>query len=154
MDRFSTRSVWCSNTSPTRICAKSQALYLLQQQLHFRFRADCDAHEPRTEVLGALAQQNSFAFQALKQSGAACPKIGKQKIPRAWESLDAQIAQFSLKPRSDAPNFAHIPSDSPPVADRRSRRDGRIKTQGEGRHAPPKIGQRRGAGDACAEPQS
>src|ERR1700730_1332933 len=98
MDRFSIRSGWCSNTSPTRICAKPQLLNLLQQQFHFRLRADGEPHEPRAEVLGALAQQNPLALQPLKQSRSSWPEISQKKVSRAWENLDAQIIEFFFKP--------------------------------------------------------
>src|SRR6266436_9686801 len=102
MDRFSIPSGWCSSTSPTHICAKSQPLHFLQQQFHFRLRADGDAHEPRSEVLGALAQQKPLALQPLKQSRAARSETGQQKITRAGERLDAQTVQFFLKPGTQA----------------------------------------------------
>src|SRR6266446_635552 len=103
--------------SPTRIYAKLQSLHFLKQHLHFGSRADADAHEPWSEVLAALAQQNPVAFQTLKQSRAARSKISQQKIPRAGERLDAQTMQFRLKPGAQATNFAHIAADRAAIPD-------------------------------------
>src|SRR5260370_7456886 len=100
MDHFSIRNAWCSNTSPTRICAETQLLNLLQQQFHFRLRADGDAHETRAEILGALAQQNPLALEPLKQSRPSSPEICQQKISRACKSLDAHIIHLFFNPHT------------------------------------------------------